>query len=97
MTQTSINFDAPAVAHSTTSRAAAEAIQPSAETLRGKVLAYLRETGGATDEQGIEATGMGGSTWRPRRVELVVRGLVRDSGKTRLTRSGRKAVVWVAT
>ena len=97
MTQTSINFDTPAQRHSPTSVAAAEAIEPSAATLRGKVLAYLRDSGGATDEEGMAAIGMGGSTWRPRRCELVVRGLVRDSGQTRLTKSGRKAVVWVAT
>ncbi len=28
---------------------------------------------------------------------LVLKGIVRDSGKTRLTRSGRKAVVWEVT
>ena len=50
MTQTSINFDTPAQRHSPTSVAAADAIEPSAATLRGKVLAYLRDSGGATDE-----------------------------------------------
>lgn len=37
---------------------------------------------------------MGGSTERPRRVELVEGGHVVDSGLRRLTRSRRFAVVW---
>ncbi len=96
MTQTTINFDAPSVRHSPTSRAAAEAIEPSAATLRGRVLAHIRHVGGCTDDEGMAATGMAGNTWRPRRRELQIAGLVKDSGKTRPTASGRQAVVWIA-
>jgi len=49
---------------------------------------------GATDEEIQTWLGMNPSTQRPRRVELVKKGLVVDSGKTRQTRSGRKATVW---
>jgi hypothetical protein len=37
------------------------------------------------------------NTERPRRRELQLNGLVRDSGERRLNRSGRRAVVWEAT
>jgi hypothetical protein len=87
----------PAQRHSATSQAAAEEIAPRAGTLRAAVLATLQHAiDGLTDEQMQDMLGMGASTQRPRRVELVQAGLVRDSGRTRLTRSGRKATVWVA-
>lgn len=34
---------------------------------------------------------------RPRRIGLTDAGVVRDSGRTRETRKGNPAVVWVAT
>jgi hypothetical protein len=81
-------------AHSATSRAAAESIAPGAGTLRGIVLEWLRENGPATDETMQEELCMGPSTQRPRRVELVRAGFVRDSGRTAVTRSGRQATLW---
>lgn len=83
---------------SRTSRAAAIAIAPKAGTYRAKVLAWLRERGeeGATDEEGIDATGLASSTYRPRRIECWKGGLVADSGRTRRVRSGKMAVVWIA-
>lgn len=83
-------------AHSDTSFAAAEQIKPDASTLRGKIYELLCNSPGMTDEEQQDATGMNPSTQRPRRIELVERGLVRDSGITRETKSGRKAVVWIA-
>lgn len=82
--------------HSPTSIAAAREIEASAATLRGKVYRYLQARGkvGATDQEMQEALGMDPSTQRPRRVELVERSLVEDSGDKRKTRSGRAAVVW---
>jgi hypothetical protein len=61
------------------------------------VLTFLvcRADYGATDEEIQFVVGMNPSTQRPRRIELVRMGLVRDSGTTRLTRAGRKATVWV--
>lgn len=52
---------------------------------------------GCTDEEMQLALKMNPSTQRPRRGELVGMGLVKDSGRTRRTRSGRRATVWVAT
>lgn len=87
----------PSVAHSPTSRAAATAIEPAAHTLRWAVLDCLRfVTGGLTDEEIQEQLSMPSSTERPRRCELVKAGLVIDSGRTRLTRAGRRAAIWVA-
>lgn len=79
-----------------TSKEAALSIEPCAATLRAKVLAFIQESGGATDEQIQDALEMNPSTERPRRGELVEAGSVVDSGTTRKTRSGRWAVVWIA-
>lgn len=93
-------FDSPpAQAHSPTSVAAARAIKPDTNRQRAIVYAAIRQAGsrGLSDEEGIDATGITASTYRPRRVELVGRGKVIASGKTRPTRSGRPATVWIAT
>lgn len=81
----------------TTSTLAAISIEPSAPTLRARVLELLQKFGrvGMTDEQMQIALQMNPSTERPRRLELVAAGLVMDSGRTRKTVSGRKATVWV--
>ena len=86
----------PCQRHSATSRAAAEDILGALPRLRRLVLDALvaAGAGGLTDEEGIDRTGLGPSTYRPRRVELWQAGLVRDSGKTRRVRSGKQAVVW---
>lgn len=92
--------DIPAQRHSETSVAAAESIRPTAAKLRERVYDAIKSSeDGMTDEEGIAATGIVASTYRPRRVELVQAGRVIDSGKTRKTRktaSGRSATVWVA-
>lgn len=94
------NFERPAPfqKHSITSISAGESIEPKAGTLRAIVLGFLRGRGdlGATDEEMQDGAGIGASTQRPRRVELVERGLVVDSEGKRPTRSGRQAVVWKA-
>lgn len=88
----------PYQAHSTTSFKAAALIEPTAASLRGQVLAFMRQAGtqGATDEEIQVAMEMNPSTQRPRRIELLGMGLIANSGETRLTRSGRRAVVWIA-
>jgi len=88
----------PYQAHSDTSREAAERVAPLAHTMRGQVLAYLRRCGadGATDEEMQIRMPIPANTQRPRRIELVAEGFVKASGKTRTTRSGDCAVVWVA-
>lgn len=85
----------PFAVGSDTSQAAAEAIEDSAANLRARVLGFLIETGGATDEEVQLGLDMNPSTVRPRRGELVKMGRVKDSGQRRKTRSGRWAVVWV--
>lgn len=87
--------DPPAQAHSPTSLAAAESIRKNIGPLHRQILDHLRTCpNGATDEEMMFALDMGGNTERPRRRELELMGEVVDSGNTRLTRSGRSAVVW---
>jgi hypothetical protein len=62
---------------------------------RTRILDLLRVSPrGATDEELQVALGLDGSTERPRRGELAKGGLVVESGATRLTRSGKHAIVW---
>ena len=93
-----IERPALAVQGSETSSAAAARIEGSPRLMaRASVLEAIRgNPEGLTDERGIEITGLDPSTYRPRRVELVQSGGVYDSGKTRMTKSGREAVVWRA-
>lgn len=86
------------VKDSSTSLSAAIAIEASANSLRGRTYRMLvrRGSNGATDHEIQHLSGMNPSTQRPRRIELVERGLVKDSGITRPTPSGRSAVVWIA-
>ncbi len=85
-------YSTPFQSHSETSKAAALRIEPVAGTLRLKVLEHLRQCPvGATDREIQEALSMAGSTQRPRRIELVADGLVRDSGVRR-----NRSTVWVA-
>ena len=85
----------PAQRHSPTSVRAGERIEPKAGTLRRKLLDAFRATpAGLTDEEGIRLTGMNANTYRPRRVELVEGGWVKDTGWTRPVGSGNDAVIW---
>lgn len=81
--------------HSDTSTAAAEAIAPTAATLRMAVFGVIAARGNATDEEIQIELGIPGNTQRPRRVELCEAGRVVDSGIRRRTKSGRLAVVWI--
>ncbi len=87
----------PYVPHSETSRMAAAEAESSASTLRALVYRTILEAGatGCTDEELQGALSMNPSTQRPRRIELVHRRLVLDSGERRKTRAGRWATVWV--
>jgi hypothetical protein len=85
--------------HSETSRQAALDLYFRAGSLRDRVLRCLRDhPDGLTDEELQGILNMNPSTQRPRRIELcnAEPPLVKDSGRTRKTRSGRNAVVWVA-
>ena len=80
--------------HSETSRQAADEISPSVGRLQAVVLAELKTNGRGTDEELMERTGLAANTLRPRRRELELKGLVRNSGEQRLTRAGKWAVAW---
>ena len=89
----------PYVAHNEPSRQAAQAIAPAAGTLRDRVFAVIAGQAhyGCTDAEGCERSGINPSTWRPRRGELEKLGLIRDSGRTRKSSSGRDMTVWAAS
>lgn len=89
-------FDVPCQRASQTSLAAAVSIAPATPTLRAQVLAYIQKhPEGLTDEEIQVGLGMNPSTQRPRRIELVKSGRLREAG-SRKTMSGRKATVWQA-
>ena len=104
MTQLGLTLQPPSVRDSRTSAQAADGIRGAANALRQRVLDLLRTTIargtdgllGLTDEEMQGLLDMNPSTQRPRRSELVALGLVMDSGRTRPTRSGRQATVWVS-
>jgi FixJ family two-component response regulator len=81
-----------------TSAAAADSLSPATlNAMQRRVLELLAAwPQGLTDEEIARALGMNPSTARPRRIELVRRGLIEQAG-TRRTTSGRMASVWQAT
>jgi hypothetical protein len=81
--------------HSITSRAAAESLTPTTiNACQRKVLAYLADhPEGATDEQMQLGIPMAASTQRPRRIELVAKGMIVQAGEGK-TASGRRAAKW---
>lgn len=90
----------PAQRHSETSLEAADLIRPYVNAMQAEVLDYLCSLGeaGATDIEGVAATGMNPSTWRPRRGELEDAGLVLKTEAKRPTGNGKAtAYVYVAT
>jgi hypothetical protein len=90
---------APFIPHSPESFRAAVSIECSRVTLRRSVYRDILYSGdhGRTDDELQVRLSMNPSTERPRRIELWEAGLIRSSGRTRNTRSGRKAIVWIAT
>ena len=82
----------------TTSREAAEAIEPVTARLERQVLDALRAAGtdGLCNHELETILDLAGNTVRPRVWTLRKRGFVVDSGTVRLTPSGRRAIVWTA-
>jgi len=85
----------------TTSLEAAESMVPHVGTIRRKVFDLIsRSFDGLTSDELEVLTGFDGSTIRPRVWELRGNGegpppvVIRDSGRRRNTRSGRRAIVW---
>lgn len=87
--------DAPYQPHSHTSMAAANSVAYCLGSLQSAVLEYITSRGkeGATDEEVQSALGLNPSTQRPRRIELMRKGLVVPQGE-RKTKSNRLATVW---
>ena len=88
---------APFVPGSETSRDAALSIRHERGRLEALVMGHIRSAGvrGATDDEIEEACDLSHQTASARRRGLVLRGMVRATDETRLTRSKRKATVWV--
>lgn len=90
---------APSVAGRETSAKSGQQILEAMPELRRNIFAFIRAQGGrgATDEEIQLAMSLNPSTQRPRRVELERAGFIRAApeGKTRETKSGREAIVWV--
>jgi hypothetical protein len=61
------------------------------------VLQWVRDRGelGATDDEVQDALHLSGNSERPRRLELVERGWLVDSGVRRPSRQHGPAIVWV--
>lgn len=87
---------APYIKRSATSKQAAVDIGSARETLREKVYLFLKTNGPSTDEAIQLGLNMNPSTQRPRRIELVEQGRVKDTGGKWRTISGRAASVWEA-
>lgn len=81
-----------------TSEDAAIAIQPHLNKLRARVLEFIaqRRSFGATADECEVGIPMKGSTLRPRLVELELVKRIVKSERTRPTRSGRQASIYVA-
>jgi hypothetical protein len=88
-----------------TSSEAAARVESTRDTQRAEVLAAIRQAGprGATDDELQAALGLDGSSERPRRWELwkldriqILRDATGAEVK-RLTRTSRRAVVWICT
>ena len=81
-----------------TSTDAFAGIQDKIGFLRGECYRQIKRAGkvGMTCDEVEVETNMLHQTAGPRIKELRDRGLIEDSGKKRPTRSGAKAIVWVA-
>lgn len=85
--------------HPETSYKAADAIAPVAGKLQQSVYAFAVERGayGFTDAEMFDHwPDKSENSLRPRRVELVEAGWVKDSGRRRQNSRGRFCVVWIA-
>ena len=79
-----------------TSASAALNALPKSGSKRRRVYEYLKQTGGATDEEIERALGISGNTVRPTRGSLVKDKFVIATDLERLTLAGNMAIVWKA-
>ena len=85
-------FQGAEVIQRTTSRDAYQSVDVT--HLRGKVLAMLKRLQGATCDEAQTLLGMTHQSCSPCFTWLSKDGQIYDSGQRRVTRSGRKAIVW---
>jgi predicted transcriptional regulator len=78
----------------TTTQEAHRLIAPFRTALQQSVYLYIRNNNGCTDEEVQDGLNLNPSTQRPRRIELVQLGLIKETAKRRRTKSGRWAIVW---
>jgi hypothetical protein len=80
-----------------TSLEALDSVREQFPRLQGQVYYLILNAGahGATDDEIEYNTGLRHQTASARRRELVILGKIKDSGRRRLTRSGRRATVWI--
>jgi len=83
----------PSQRQDTSIEAAGSYSAATAQRTRSAVLTQITRRP-STDEEIATALSMEGNSVRPRRIELVERGLVHDSGTRRLTKAKRRAIVW---
>lgn len=88
----------PYVWHSETSKEAAKSIEPSAGTWEGIVLDHIRSQGkhGATADECLHELGLTHQNGSARVSTLAKKGLIIRTNTKRLTRSGRRAFVYVS-
>jgi predicted HTH transcriptional regulator len=86
---------APGARRNRNSRAAADAIQPRARTLRERVVALLADAALTADEC-ANILNKSVLAIRPRLSEALALGLIYDTGRARKNASGVKATVWRA-
>lgn len=79
-----------------TSVDAAESMRDHVGRLEGYVLAAIKSTGGSTCDELEVLCGLSHQCCSARVNGLMRKGIISDSGDRRSTRSGRKAIVWVA-
>jgi hypothetical protein len=67
------------------------------DALQRKVLRYVADQGlkGATSDEIEVGLSIGHKTVSPRVRELFKKSYLRDSGQQRMTRMGRRAIVWI--
>lgn len=87
---------APGAQKRDTSRAAADAMTPSAPQLRARALHAVEHSNGLTADEVAGRLGLSILSIRPRLTELSRLGKVRDSGVRRPNASGKRAIVWAA-
>ena len=86
----------PCHEHTDTSREAAVSILPHVTRLAGELMRLFRTypSGGFTVDELEVLLHLTHQCCSARARELVLKGLIRDSGQRRKTRSGRNAIVW---